>query len=74
MTKLKQKLKLKIIFFLLSNNFILFHNIQAENQSYKQVNPIRLFQIMSVSILFRLFRVMASEMLGRLLLVFKLLL
>jgi hypothetical protein len=53
---------------------ILFHNIQAENQSYKQVNPIRLFRIMSVSIMFRLFRVMASEMLGRLLLVFKLLL
>jgi hypothetical protein len=35
---------------------------------------IRLFRMMSISIMFRLFRVLTSEMLGRLLPVFKLLL
>jgi hypothetical protein len=47
---------------------------QSHEHSYQDWFPIRLFRIMSIPITFRLFRVLSSEMLGRLLPVFMLLL
>ena len=60
---------------IISFKFYTISSSQIERSLFcMRIAILRLFRIMSIPIMFRLFRVLTSEMLGRLLPVFKLLL